>query len=67
MVGPELRDRLEAWPRMRLPAPAEEAVVVPPWLDRGSPNLKLRMWKDHTDVWSPTLPLPGAWTVTGKR
>eukprot|EP00971_Amphidinium_carterae_P087879 1739053-Amphidinium_carterae.1 len=30
MVGPKLRDRPEAWPRVRLPAPAEAEIEVPP-------------------------------------
>eukprot|EP00971_Amphidinium_carterae_P044574 876600-Amphidinium_carterae.1 len=67
MVGPKLRERPEAWPRIRLLAPAEADAVVPPWLDQGSLNLKLRMWKDHICVWLLTLTLPGAWNATGKQ
>eukprot|EP00971_Amphidinium_carterae_P019654 387416-Amphidinium_carterae.1 len=67
MVGPKLRDCPEAWPKVRLPAPAEAEVDVPPWLDRGSPYLKRLMLKVLTGVSSPSTPSPGAWTVTGKR
>eukprot|EP00971_Amphidinium_carterae_P199119 3951691-Amphidinium_carterae.1 len=35
MVGPKLRDRPEAWPRARLPAPT--AVEVPPLAGPGEP------------------------------
>eukprot|EP00971_Amphidinium_carterae_P029605 582314-Amphidinium_carterae.2 len=37
MVGPKLRDRPEAWPRVRLPAPAEAEVEVPPLAGPGEP------------------------------
>eukprot|EP00971_Amphidinium_carterae_P012600 247894-Amphidinium_carterae.1 len=38
LVGPKLRESPEAWPRMRLPAPAEEEVVVPPLAGPGEPQ-----------------------------
>eukprot|EP00971_Amphidinium_carterae_P115973 2297372-Amphidinium_carterae.1 len=28
LVGPKLRDRPEAWPRIKLPQPVEEEIVV---------------------------------------
>eukprot|EP00971_Amphidinium_carterae_P025055 494623-Amphidinium_carterae.1 len=35
LVGPKLRERPEAWPRVRLPAPAKEDVEVPPLAEPG--------------------------------
>eukprot|EP00971_Amphidinium_carterae_P216681 4301513-Amphidinium_carterae.1 len=38
MVGPKLRERPEAWPRVHLPVPADEAVVVSPLAGPGEPQ-----------------------------
>eukprot|EP00971_Amphidinium_carterae_P090959 1800283-Amphidinium_carterae.1 len=38
LVGPKLRERPEAWPRVRLPGPAVEEVVVPPLAEPGVPQ-----------------------------
>eukprot|EP00971_Amphidinium_carterae_P095189 1883254-Amphidinium_carterae.1 len=38
MVGPKLRERPEAWPRVRLPAPAEADAGVPPPAGPGEPQ-----------------------------
>eukprot|EP00971_Amphidinium_carterae_P157215 3116723-Amphidinium_carterae.1 len=40
MVGPKLRDRPEAWPRVRLPAAAEAEVEVPRLAGPGEPLLQ---------------------------
>eukprot|EP00971_Amphidinium_carterae_P049209 969890-Amphidinium_carterae.1 len=37
MVGPKLRNRPEAWPRVRLPAAAEAEVEVRPLAGPGEP------------------------------
>eukprot|EP00971_Amphidinium_carterae_P299975 5959480-Amphidinium_carterae.2 len=57
LVGSKLKDRAEAWPRVRLPARAEEEADVIPRLNRRNINSKLLTLKDLTDVWLPTIPL----------
>eukprot|EP00971_Amphidinium_carterae_P228554 4533254-Amphidinium_carterae.2 len=64
LVGPKLRARPEAWPRVRLLAPAEEEVEVPPPAGLGE-HLQ-QAPKDLTDVWSLTTPLPDALIAIGK-
>eukprot|EP00971_Amphidinium_carterae_P014483 286164-Amphidinium_carterae.1 len=50
MVGPKRRDRPEAWPRARLPAPAEDAEA--PQALPVEPRPQALVWKDHADVLS---------------
>eukprot|EP00971_Amphidinium_carterae_P177392 3518238-Amphidinium_carterae.1 len=61
--GPKLRDRPEAWPRVRLPAPVEAEVEAPPLAGPGESLTQaphVEALKDHTGVLSPATPSPGA-------
>eukprot|EP00971_Amphidinium_carterae_P334758 6470212-Amphidinium_carterae.1 len=69
MVGPKLRERPEAWPRVRLPAPTEAGAETPPLAGLGGPQPQApHVEGPHKRVVTYTnFDRGDAWTVTGKR